>query len=105
MFKFMRVVLMLFDELSSKKQEIEAIAASFGANRIRVFGSVARGEDLPDSDIDFLVDFDIGYDLFAQRLALADKLAELTGKKIDLIPEHELNRYLAQGILKEARYL
>ena len=43
----------------------------FAAHHIRVFGSAARGEDRPDSDIDFLVEFPTGYDLFAQRLPLA----------------------------------
>jgi predicted nucleotidyltransferase len=41
-----------------------------------VFGSVARGEQRPDSDIDFLVDFPRGNDLFAQRLPLAERLME-----------------------------
>jgi uncharacterized protein len=42
-----------------------------------VFVSVARGEEGPDSDVDFLVDFSRGYDLFAQRLPLTEDLSEL----------------------------
>ncbi len=93
---------MLLQELHAKKKAITLLATQYGARRIRVFGSVARGEERPDSDIDFLVDFPRGYDLFTQRLPLSEKLEELTGRKIDLIPEHELNHHLKETILKEA---
>jgi predicted nucleotidyltransferase len=63
---------------------------------------VARGEERADSDIDFLVDFPPGYDLFAQRLPLAERLAEITGRRLDIIPEHELNRHLREAVLNEA---
>lgn len=96
---------MLLDELHSKKQEINALAAKYGARRIRVFGSVARGEERSDSDIDFLVDFPQGYDLFTQRFPLNEELMKLTGRKIDLIPEHELNPHLRQAVLNEAKKL
>ena len=59
---------MLLDALRARKDAIHAACRQYGARRIRVFGSVARGEERPDSDIDFLVDFPRGYDLFAQRL-------------------------------------
>lgn len=89
----------------AKKKEIEFLASEYGAQRIRVFGSVARGEERADSDIDFLVVFPEGYDLFEQRLPLAEKLMQLTGRKVDLVPEHELNRHLRQAVLDEARSL
>jgi predicted nucleotidyltransferase len=66
---------------------------------------LARGEDAPDSDVDFLVDFPEGYDMFAQRLPLARKLAELTGRSVDLIPEHELSPHIRERVLREARDL
>jgi uncharacterized protein len=94
---------MLLDKLHAQRDAIASIARQYGARRIRVFGSVARGEEGPDSDIDFLVDFDRGYDLFTQRLPLAERLEEITGHRVDLIPEHELNRHLRDRILSEAR--
>ena len=93
---------MLLDALHAQKEAINAACRQFGARRIRVFGSVARGEDLPDSDIDFLVDFPQGYDLFAQRLPLTERLAEITGRRLDVIPEHELNRHIRAKVLREA---
>jgi uncharacterized protein len=96
---------MLLQELHAKQKEILLLASEYGARRIRVFGSVARGEEGPDSDIDFLVDFPQGYDLFTQRLPLSERLMKLTGRKVDLVPEHELNRHLRDAILKEAKNL
>ena len=93
---------MLLDQLHNQKDTIEVAARQYGARRIRVFGSVARREERPDSDIDFLVDFPPGYDLFTQRLPLAQRLSEITGRRLDLIPEHELNRHLRDVVLSEA---
>ncbi len=59
---------MLLDELRTKRDVITTLGNQYGARRIRVFGSVARGGEGSDSDVDFLVEFPRGYDLFAQRL-------------------------------------
>ena len=93
---------MLLDALHAQKDAINAAGREYGARRIRVFGSVARREEGPDSDIDFLVDFPSGYDLFAQRLPLAERLAEITGRELDVVPEHELNRHIRARVLREA---
>jgi predicted nucleotidyltransferase len=96
---------MLRDELHLKKQEIESLATKFGAKNIRIFGSVAKGTERDDSDIDFLVEFPKGYDLFNQRLPLQEALSALTSRNIDLLPEHEINKHLRDSILQEARSL
>jgi predicted nucleotidyltransferase len=93
---------MLLEALHAQRDAIYAACRQYGARRIRVFGSVARGEERPDSDIDFLVDFPRGYDLFAQRLPLTERLAEITGRRLDVVPEHELNRHLRARVLREA---
>lgn len=93
---------MLLESLQAKKHAIESACREFGARRIRVFGSVARGEERPDSDIDFLVEFQPGYDLFTQRIPLTERLSEIIGRRLDLIPEHELNPHLRETILREA---
>ena len=93
---------MLLDELHAQKDAIVALGGQYGARRIRVFGSVARCEERPDSDVDFLVDFPRGYDLFSQRLPLTDELARLVGRNVELVPEHELNRHIREQVLNEA---
>jgi hypothetical protein len=52
--------------------------------------------------VDFLVDLPEGYDLFRQRIPLSERLAEFMGRKVDLIPEHELNKHLRPYVLEEA---
>lgn len=93
---------MLLDEIHAKKDMIRALGDKYGARRIRVFGSVARGEERPDSDVDFLVDLPRGYDLFGQRFPLTEQLAELLARPVELVPEHELNRHIREHVLKEA---
>ena len=93
---------MLLDQLRQMNVHLNGIAEQFGASRLRVFGSVARGEESAESDVDFLVDLPKGYDLFAQRLPLAQKLSDILNRKVELIPEHELNAHMRQKILAEA---
>lgn len=93
---------MQMEQLRARKSSILALGEQFGARHFRVFGSVARGEERADSDIDFLVELPRGYDLFAQRLPLVEKLADLLQCRVDLIPEHELNRHISEQVLNEA---
>ncbi|MGH9102580.1 MAG: nucleotidyltransferase family protein [Acidimicrobiales bacterium] len=69
--------------LLAHRDEILRLAAARGVSNIRVYGSVARGDATPDSDIDLLVDFrvvDSGFDL----IAFADDLEDLLGHPIDV---------------------
>jgi uncharacterized protein len=93
---------MLIDQIRELKPQLSGLAAMYGASHLRVFGSVARGQERPDSDVDFLVELPRGYDLFTQRLPLAQGLSDILHRKIDLIPEHELNRHLREQVLREA---
>lgn len=96
---------MLLDELHAKRAELATLASHYGARHLRVFGSVARGEERPDSDVDFLVELPRGYDLFEQRLPLAEQLSNLLKRRVDLIPEHELNPHIRDRVLNEATEL
>ena len=93
---------MLIDQIHALKPQLSGLVALYGASHLRVFGSVARGLERPDSDVDFLVALPRGYDLFKQRIPLAQGLSDLLHRKIDLIPEHELNRHLREQVLREA---
>ncbi len=93
---------MLLETLRVQRKTILALSDQYGARHVRVFGSVARGEERPDSDVDFLVDLPRGYDMFAQRLPLTERLADLLGRRVELVPEHELNRHIRDRVLKEA---
>ena len=93
---------MLLRELQEIRSTLNKIAEQFGASDLRVFGSVARGEETADSDVDFLVELPKGYDLFSQRIPLTQRLSELLNRRVELIPEHELNPHMRKKILAEA---
>jgi predicted nucleotidyltransferase len=93
---------MLLEQLRAKRQAIETLGQKFGAKRIGVFGSVARGEESDRSDIDFLVEFPRGYDLFQQRIPLTEELSLLLGRPADIVPEHELSPHIRARVIVEA---
>jgi predicted nucleotidyltransferase len=68
---------------------------------LALFGSMARDEATAESDLDVLVDFDKPIDMFA-FLALEDELAELAGRRVDLVSRAALKRHIGQRILAEA---
>ena len=90
------------DIIEAKRDEILTIAASHGARNIRVFGSVARGEDSPVSDIDFLVSLDEGRSLLDLGGLLMD-LQDLLGCRVDILTEASLRPASKEQILQEAR--
>lgn len=92
------------DLLKEKRQEILRIAAKHGARNLRIFGSVARGEAGPDSDVDFLVDMEPGRTLFDLG-ALLMELRDFLGLKVDVVTEHGLKPRIREHVLKEAETL
>ena len=70
--------------LRSNSETIKAIAARHKAFNVAVFGSVARGDDKPDSDIDLLVDFLPGASL-VDEFRLENELREFLKIKVDLV--------------------
>jgi len=92
------------DLLVEKREEILQVAAEHGATNVRVFGSFARGEAGPDSDLDLLVDLEPERSLFDQvDLKLA--LEEILGRRVDGMTEDGFYWLLRRRILKEARPL
>jgi predicted nucleotidyltransferase len=90
-------------EFFARIAEHRAEFAHAGVRRLGVFGSVARGEAGPDSDVDVLVEFDIVPDLF-EFAALRDRLAEILGRPVDLTTPQALKPRLRTRILNEVRY-
>ena len=91
----------LIEKLRKDREAIIAIATRYHAENVRLFGSVARGEDRPDSDIDFLVDFQPGSTLF-DHVALIDELTSKLDRKVDVVSSRALNKHLSQRVLQEA---
>jgi predicted nucleotidyltransferase/DNA-binding XRE family transcriptional regulator len=72
-----------------RRAEIVAAAAAHGVANLRVFGSVARGEDHADSDVDLLIDVPAGMGLFGLG-RVADDLEAVVGARVDLVPAGQL---------------
>lgn len=87
--------------LESKRDEILEIAARHGAHNVRIFGSVARGEATPESDLDFLVELEPGRSLL-DHVALLQDLESLLGREVDLVEPEALHWYIRDRILQEA---
>ena len=77
------------------RQDLIAAAAAHGIQNLRVFGSVARGEDRPDSDVDLLADLPPGLSLFGLARAEAD-LEAILGTRVELIPDADLKPSVRQ---------
>ena len=75
--------------LRRRRSEVVELADRHGVALLGVFGSVARGEDRPDSDIDLLVELPVGMGLFALA-RMQNELEDLLGSQVDLIPESGL---------------
>ena len=87
--------------LKEKREEILRLAAKHGASNVRIFGSVVRGEDRPDSDVDFLVELEADRSLL-DRVALIQDLEDLLGRKVDVATVKGLRDVWRDRILKEA---
>jgi predicted nucleotidyltransferase len=90
--------------LNEKRNAVIALAARHGAENLRVFGSVSRGESGPESDIDLLVKMEEDRNLL-DLTALSLDLRDLLGVKVDVVSEDGLYWLLRRKILNEARPL
>ena len=87
--------------LRQRRRSILACAAFHGAQNVRVFGSIARGEDRPDSDVDLLVDLDKGTGLFALE-ALRRELSEILSVPVDIALSDSLRPRVREEVEREA---
>jgi hypothetical protein len=79
------------------------ICLRYGIGELKVFGSQARGEARPDSDIDVLYTLRPGHRLGWEIEQLTDELAELFGRRVDLVSLRALHPLLQPSVLAEAR--
>lgn len=86
---------------AEKRNAILRLAELHGCRNVRVFGSVATGENREDSDVDFLVDLDEGRNLFDLGGLLADLKDELQ-RDVDVVDARCVHPYIRQRVLAEA---
>ena len=89
------------EALRQKRNEILRIAQAHGARNVRVFGSVARGEERLDSDLYFLVDLKPRRNLLDLGNLVMD-LQDLLGRRVDVVKPEGLHWYVRDRVLKQA---
>lgn len=94
----------LSHRLHIHREAILDLAKHHGASNLRIFGSVARGEDDAASDLDLLVDLDLGRSLFDLG-GLAMDLQDLLGCSVDLVTEKGVKPRIRDQVLRGARAL
>ena len=94
----------LRDDLRRRRDVLLAIASRHGASNLRLFGSVVRGEEGADSDIDLLVDMaeDRG---FGDYLALVEELERVLARRVDIVIDRSLSPHFRPYIEAEAQAL
>lgn len=87
-------------DLARERAKIISIARKHGASNVRVFGSVARGTERPDSDVDLLVRAETStmFDL----AAMEEEIERLLGRKVQVVSESGLKPRVRDVILREA---
>ena len=88
----------------SEREKIFTIAARHGATNVRVFGSTARGEAGPASDLDLLVDMEPGRTLL-DRIGLIQDLQEALERTVDVVTDKSLYWLISRRMLNEAKAL
>jgi len=89
------------ERLKAKREDILRVATRYGVRTMRLFGSVARGEAGPDSDVDFLVELEPHRSLLDLGGFVMD-LQDLLGCEVDVVEPEGLHWYIRERILQEA---
>lgn len=92
---------MLYDVLQEKRSQILKIASEHGIKNIRVFGSVARFEEGPASDLDLLVDFEKGRSLF-DLIRFKQEVEDLLRIRVDVVTTKSIHWSMKEDVLNEA---
>ena len=87
--------------IHEKRDEILRIAAKHGVSNIRLFGSVARGEEGPESDVDFLVEAGAATTPWFPAGLVVD-LEDVLGRSVEVVTNRGLNSDLREHVLAEA---
>jgi predicted nucleotidyltransferase len=87
-------------DIQNKRTEILKLADKYGADNIRVFGSVARGTAAEGSDLDILVHFSEKCSLI-HHIALMQSLEKLLGVKVDVVNDEVLHPMIRDTVLRE----
>ena len=87
------------------KEKITPILKEYGVKKASVFGSISRGDDGPDSDVDLLVELGPRPMGLFEFIGLKHKLEDILSKDVDLVTEGNINRHLEPFIKPELKMI
>ena len=96
---------MNIDDLDPSDERLAQVCRRYGVGRLEVFGSMSRGDAGPTSDIDVLYELAPGARLGWEIENLADELAAILGRPVDLVSRRALHERLRVAVLAEARLI
>ena len=91
----------MLDEIHAKRDEINAIARKYKAEKLWVFGSCARKEERPDSDVDLLVKFNENASIL-DLVHIKNYVRDIVRRDVDVVSSRGLSPFLGERILSEA---
>jgi hypothetical protein len=91
----------LLSLVQEKREQILALAAKHGAFNVRLFGSVVRNEATEDSDIDFLIDYDLERISSWFPVGLIQDLEDLLERRVDVVTEKGLKPRIREQVLRD----
>lgn len=86
------------------KDQLSILHEKYHVKKLGIFGSFARGEQNPESDIDMIVEFESPVGFF-EFIRLENYLSETLGAKVDLVTERALKPSIKESVLKETVYV
>jgi hypothetical protein len=93
------------DEIRAMGLRLAGLCEKYGIAELSVFGSVARGDARPDSDVDLLYVRVPGNDLGMSYFALQEDLEKLFSRRVDLVPKEGLHRVIRDRVPADAQVL
>ena len=88
--------------LTMPKERLEEFCHRNWIRRLSLFGSVLRDDFGPESDVDVLVEFEVGHVPGFAFVSMADELATILGRPVDFVTTLGLNKYIREQVLAEA---
>lgn len=86
-------------------QQSRYLLLGYGIRQIGLFGSYVRNEQRPDSDIDFLIEFEPEYKTYNNFIAVAEILESLFDHSVEVVTPESLSPYIRPYIMREIEYV